>query len=802
MKMIRLLLLFVGIGLLLWGCRQDEAETAVTPIPPTATSPAPASTTAAVAGAPEDFIVIAVDAPNPPFTTFNQFGEVNGLVADLVAEIAVAAGLDYEFVVTPYEGALDSIGKDFNAVISTAPIPETTPEAIAYTDPFLEVGQVLLVLADEETIRGPGDMGPGVTVGVRAHSQGEQAAQTRLGVETADVFRYETLNQAVEALVDESVDALVMDHYSAEQYAAAYPEQLKVAGGGEENAWIDQDAYGIALATESETLRARLNEAIAQVRTSSAQREAAVAWLAPDVSDVDVGESRVGTPGSELIIGVVGDLPDLDPAGAPDLISWEVKNNVMGGLYRLTPENEIEPLLANGPPQISEDGLAYTIRLRQGLRFPDGGELTAADVKWSLDRAAVVGSGSYLINSYLKDENEDNFADADAVEAVDQYTVRITLREPLAYFTNILATPPYFPVSDECFAEVFEAASTCGGIGPYTIVSWEQGERLRLRANPDWPGPAPAFENVQVRFYADATAMRRSLAEFQSIDVAWTGLPYTDFVDLQEADVDGDEQPDIMAWEGPDTFKSYLIFEQSAPPWDNERVRQAAAYAIDREVLAQEVFSGSRSPLYSPVPETAPGHVATLPERDLARARALLLEVGYSEGEPLPVTIWYLNDGRYTPLEEAYANAIKAQLEETNVFQVTLSGAPWEVFQTQIFSCGYPAYLLGWPSPGAPVDYPGVSSWTNFFVQNTDRVFCSNYESEEMDELVSAAAEELDAAARQELYAQMQTLWAEELPTLDLLQEPRRLLALDKVEGVAFDAMGFLHYETLTKDDS
>jgi peptide/nickel transport system substrate-binding protein len=664
------------------------------------------------------------------------------------------------------------------------------------------VGQVLLVLADEETIQGPGDVAAGMTVGVRAHSQGEQMAQAALGLDAADIYHYETFNQAVEALADESVDALVMDHYSAAQYAATYPEQLKIAGEEAEAAWIGRDAYGIALAAQNEELRARLNEAIAEVQASPAQQETAVTWLVPDVSAVDVGESRVGTPGSELIIGMVGELPDLDPAGAPDLISWEVKSNVMGGLYRLTPQNEIEPLLAAGPPQVSEEGTVYTIRLRQDLRYPDGSEFTAADVKWSLDRAAVAGAGSYLINGYLKDENEDNFADADAVDVVDQFTVRITLREPLAYFTHILATPPYFPISNECYAEVFDPASVCGGIGPYTIVAWEQGERLRLRANPDWPGPAPAFENVQVRFYGDAAAMRRSLAEFQSIDVAWTGLPYADFVSLQETDVDGDAQPDVVGQEGPDTFKSYLIFEQSTPPWDNERVRQAAAYAIDREALAQEVFSGSRAPLYSPVPETTPGHAATLPARDLAQARALLLEAGYSEEEPLPITIWYLNDGRYTPLEEAYANAIKAQLEETGVFQVTLSGAPWEIFQTQIFSCGYPAYLLGWPSPGAPVDYLGVTSWTNFFVQNTDRVFCSNYESEEMTELVDEAAQELDDAARQEIYVQMQELWAEELPTLDLLQEPRRLLALNNVDGVAIDAMGFLHYEALTKDDS
>ncbi|MCA9935001.1 MAG: transporter substrate-binding domain-containing protein [Anaerolineales bacterium] len=790
-----LLLLF-----LLAGCRDEgveAVETAVTPTPTRSASPTTQSTSAI--GDP-NFIVIATDAPDEPFTSFNKFGEVSGFLPDLMAGLAAQADLGYEFVVTPYEGALNSIGKDFDAVMSTFVLTDSVPpEGVVYTDPYLQVGQVLIVLADVQDLQSYTDLQPGMTVGVQAFSSGYEAARTVMGLSTNDIFTYDSPRGAIEALVDESIHAVILDHYSAEHFVATYPEQLKIVGGFGTEAWISSKAYSIAVSANDTDLLNRLNEAIAAGQRDGSIVADVTTWLVPDVADIDAGESRVGTPDTELIIGIVGTLEELDPATVPDLINWEVMQNTMSGLYRFNAANELQPALAADFPTISADKLEYTIRLRPGLRFPDGSEFTADDVKWSLDRASVVGSGSYLVNRYLKDADEDGFADADAVQVVDPITVKIVLQEPLGYFPSILATPPFFPISNECYAEVLDPLSECGGLGPYTITSWEPGERMRLQANPEWPGDAPQFPNIQLRFYDTPTLMMRSLTDFQSIDVAWTGLAYADFVTLQNQDADGNGRPDFIGWEGPATFKSYLIFEQTTAPWDNKKVRQAASFAIDREALANEVFGGSRLPLYSPVPDDVPGHVTTEPQRDLAQARALLLEVGYSQTQPLPITIWYLNDGRYTNLETAYATAIKNQLEETGVFQVTLSPAPWEILQTQIFSCGYPAYLIGWPSPGAPVEYLDVPSWTNFFVQNTDRVFCSNYQSAEMDRLVAAAQEEIDPTARQAIYAEIQTLWANELPTLDLTQEPRRLLSLPKIGGVQIDALGMLHYDLLTK---
>ena len=753
-----------------------------------------------------DLLVVATDAPLPPFADFNPFGEVVGFNNALMERIAGRAGMDYEFVVTPSEGVLDTIATgsthDFDAVMSALLIPETPPQGIAFTHPYLEVGQVLMVLVDEKAINSAADILPGIAVGVMANSAGQDAAAA-LGIAESDLFAtYEKPSQLVQALIDEVVEVILIDSYAAEYFVNNFPEQVRVAGGEGREAWLDYRAYGIAVAADDTQLLDTLNSAIDDLRDDGELNQLTVDWLiseADPAAAVDPGESRVGTSANELYIGLVGQFTDMDPASlTTDFIGWEIKNNTMSGLYRFTPDNVLEPLLASALPAVSEDKLEYTIPLRTGLRFPDGSEFTAEDVKWSLNRAA--GLGNFLVNSYLKDSNGDNFADEDAVQVMDPATVKIVLKEPTGYFPAILTAPPFFPISSECYSEAGDPGSTCGGLGPYTIVSWELNDRMRLRANPDWPGqPAPAFENLTLRFYDDNVSLRRSLVEFRSVDLAWTGLSFQDYTELTAVDLDADGAGDYAGWEGPFTFKSYIIFEQSTKPWDSERVRQAAAYAIDHEALAA-VFGGARQGLRSPVPSTVPGHVPTLPARDLERARELLRVEGYTADKKLPITLWYVNDGRYSANEEAYANAIKAQLEETGVFQVELAGAGWDEFRLQISQCGFPAYLLGWPSPGQPTSYLDATSWTDFFVTNTNRVFCSNYESDKMTKLVAEARTEIEEGPRLELYGRIQTLWAEELPTLPLTEESRRAVSLPTVGGIRINGLGMMHYEYLTKE--
>lgn len=786
-------------------CRQPNIGIPATN--PTATPGSLEPTIAPIPTRDPNFIVIATDAPLPPFTNFDQFGTIEGFDVEVMDNIGRLAEFDYEFVVTPSQGVLELLATeentDFDAVMSSLLVTDSPLEGIAFSNPYLEIGQVMVVLADENELLSATDLRPGMTVGVQSGSQGEVTAREVLQVQENDLFNeYEKPNQVVQALIDETVRAIIIDSESAEYFTDAFPQQLQIAGGEGQEAWISRKAYGIAVNENDAELLSRLNEAIAELQSGSVLDEITVSWLILDdarAETIEPGESRVGTPEEEFFIGILGQLQDLDPATLnTDFINWEIMHNTMSGLYRFNSANELEPLLAEDFPEISEDKLDYTIRLKPGLQFPDGTNLTAEDVRWSVIRSSRLGN--FLVNGFLKDTNEDGFADVDSVQALDDTTVKFVLNEPTAYFPSLLASPPFYPISSDCYPEAAAPASACGGLGPYTISSWEGGDRIRLEANADWPGDeSPQSPSITVRFYNDLEGLRRSLAEFQSIDLAWTGLPFDDFIGLQSQDADEDGTADFMPWTGPSTFKSYLIFEQTTPPWDNIKVRQAVSYALDRQAIIEEVFPNRRRPLFSPLPEDVPGAEATLPEADLAQVEALMLEAGYTPENPLAITLWFVNDGRYSDVEEQYINAISSQLEATGLFQVEVSGAPWDQFRVQIAECGYPAFLLGWPTPGSPVNYLDSSSWTDFFVQNTDSIICSNYQSEEMDALIQAAREELDGEARTALILQLQELWAEELPTLDISQEPRRALSLPKVDNVAIDALGMLHYEQLVK---
>ncbi len=793
--------IFVLLTIILLGtaCARDGEETAVTPLPPTPTT---APTQEAIfPPSQEDFIVIATDAPLPPFTRFDQFGDLDGFDSRLMENIAAEANLDYEFVVTPAEGVLENLaanpGRDFDAAMSRLVIPEEPMPGIAYTQPYLEVGQVLVVLADEDRFNSYQDLQPDMAIGVVQSSEAEQVARTIVGVNAADLRDgYSNSVEALQALIDESLTAVITDSYVANYFSQTYSDQIKIVGGNGREAWINQKAYGIAVSASNTELLEKLNAAITAVQTAGNIERLTVAWLLPS-DTLTPGEPRVVASPNEIVIGIVGDPSDMDPAArASNFTSWELKINTMSGLYAFNTDNVLEPILASSLPTISENKLEYTISLRRSLSFPDGSEFTAEDVKWSIDRARSLGN--FLVNGYLKDSNQDGFADDDAVQVIDQFTVKFVLQEPDATFLSLLATPPYFPISNECYSETQDDLSNCGGLGPYTIVNWTPGEQMRLRANPEWPGsPTPAFENILIRFQDDTAVMRRSLEEFQSIDIAWTGLPNSDFTALQNVDANGDGVPDYKAWTGPAAFKSHVIFNQEQAPWDNVKVRQAFALSVDRNALAESVFGGSRLPLLSPIPNTVPGHLPIFPQRNLPLARSLLLEVGYSQTTPLETELWYVNDGRYSDVEAAYATALQSQLEETGVFQVTLTGAPFEQFIGQVSECNLSAYLMGWPSPGRPADYLGPGAWTDVIL--TSSTFCPNYDSPAIDTFLQAADEADDLAGRLAVYGDIQQLWAQDFPTVDLLQEPRIAISLSNVNNVQIDAMGLLHYEFLTK---
>jgi ABC-type amino acid transport substrate-binding protein len=212
MRRHRNIALFILALFLLAGCGADEADPVVTHAAPTPPAVQEEPTPQAATPVAENFKTIAVDAPFPPFSDFDDFGNVVGFDAELAQNLASRLGFDFEFVVTSYTGMVESVGSgEFDLAVSaiTNPLPA---EGVVYSDPYLETGQVMVVLANERELVSHTNMPPGIAVGVVADSlAGWQAATRIAGIPATDLDEYPTPGTALQALIDGLVTAVILD---------------------------------------------------------------------------------------------------------------------------------------------------------------------------------------------------------------------------------------------------------------------------------------------------------------------------------------------------------------------------------------------------------------------------------------------------------------------------------------------------------------------------------------------------------------------------------------------------------------
>jgi len=234
--------------------------------------------------------------------------------------------------------------------------------------------------------------------------------------------------------------------------------------------------------------------------------------------------------------------------------------------------------------------------------------------------------------------------------------------------------------------------------------------------------------------------------------------------------------------------------------WTKE-LKEAIAAAIDREAIVDRVFEGRNIPAYSMVPTSYP--YATEPflekygTRDLDMAKQLLTESGYSEENPLVLDLWYPPE-HYGTTTADVMQVIKEQLEETGMIVINLDSQNWAEYVDSFVAGELPFFMLGWFP-----DFVDPDNWLTPFascLQSPDNGV--NYCNEQMDALLSGAAESTDPAVREDLYAQIGELYADEVPTLPLFWEPEFITYRDGVEGVAIGGSFEFNYNVLSFTDA
>ena len=764
-KMLTIMTALLVAALLLTACPQATPQVQVVKETVIVEKEVPVEKEVVVVATPPPLgkIVVGTNAEYPPFEYVDETGKIVGFDPDLFDAIAKAAGFEYEFVNTKWDGIFVALAAgEFDAVMSAATITDERKQTVDFSAPYFNAGQMITVRADETEITGPEDL-PGHYVGVQLGTTGDIAATAIVGNEY--MKRYEEITLAMQALANGDVDAVVNDGPTSADIVKANPElNLKMVGSP-----FTDEFYGIAVRKDRPEVLAAINTGLAIVRGDGTYDAIYEKWFGvpkPKVAEVE-----------PLIIGTTDSVTDLDPANSYDFHTWEIHHNTMDTLLTYIPgTTELQPGLAESYA-VSDDGLEYTFTLRKGLKFPDGTPFNADAVVWSINRVMrLEGDPSWLVTSFV-----------DYVEAVDEYTVKFVLQNPVGFFPLVVATPPYSPVSPECYPEDdFDIDSTCGGIGPYLIKSWERDVEMVLEANPDYYGKPPAYPSIVVRYFADSTAMRLAL-EAGDIDVAWKTLTPSDYQDLEG-------NPNFNVITGPGAYIRYICFNTTTPPFDDKRVRQAISLAIDRSAISDVVFQGTHQNLYSMVPMGMAGHIDAFGERDLEQAKALLAEAGFDASNPLVMDFWW-TPSHYGPTEGDVAAVMKQALEETGVIKVNLQSAEWATY-TDYFGPGtMPVFLLGWyPDYLDPDNY--VWSFAHTDASEDLGIFYSN---PDMDALLVQAQTETDPAARLELYKQIQELWTTEVPTIPFTQGKLLVVTQKNVSGVMLDPTMFLHYFTLTK---
>jgi peptide/nickel transport system substrate-binding protein len=489
-----------------------------------------------------------------------------------------------------------------------------------------------------------------------------------------------------------------------------------------------------------------------------------------------------------LIHGTTDRPVSYDPAGSYDLPSWNIIYNTYQTLLTI-------PVGGNQPePDAAEDcdfkdDKTYECTLKRGLTFSDGSELTSEDVKFSFDRNLKIADpqGASSLFANLQD-----------VETPDDRTVVFNLKAADATWPFLLTTASAAIVPSDIYSptKIQDSAEVVGS-GPYTVADYQEGRQTALEVNPEYTGPnRPATERVIVQQFDKSSALKLALEQAE-VDIAYRNLSPTEIEDLE-----GQEDEGIQVVQGQGIEVRYLVFNLNLQAGESDAqklaVRRAAAYTIDRQSIAANVYNGTVEPLYSMVPQGL--EFATEPFRDEygespdpQAAEQELKEAGLET--PVKTDVWY-TPSHYGPASADEYAEIQRQLEGNGLFEVELKSTEWNQYSEAALKDKYPIYQLGWLP-----DFPDADNYLSSFYSK-DSFLNSHYEEPEIEKLLAEEKTTTDREKRGAALEEIQRIVAEDAPTIPYSQANQVAGIQDGVEGVeeTLDPSSIFRYYLISKE--
>ncbi|MFC5737319.1 ABC transporter substrate-binding protein [Sinirhodobacter huangdaonensis] len=339
-------------------------------------------------------------------------------------------------------------------------------------------------------------------------------------------------------------------------------------------------------------------------------------------------------PGGNIVITYKDDVATLDPAIGYDWQNWSMIKSIFDGLMDYVPgTTELRPGLAESY-EISPDGKTYTFHLRKGVKFHNGREMTAEDVKYSLDRVTTPATQSPGAGFFGSIAGYDAMADGSAtslsgVTVVDPATVKIELSRPDATFLHVMALNFSSVVPKE---EVEKWGADFGkhpvGTGAFKLSDWTIGQKLLLTKNADyWRAGLPYLDSVTFEVGQEPIVALLRLQKGE-VDIPGDGIPPAKFTEVMN---NPDEKKQVVV--GGQLQTGYITLNVEMKPFDNVEVRRAINMAINKDRIVQ-MINGRATPATQPLPPSMPGYTKDYAGYafDPAKAKAMLAEAGYPDG--------------------------------------------------------------------------------------------------------------------------------------------------------------------------
>ena len=489
---------------------------------------------------------------------------------------------------------------------------------------------------------------------------------------------------------------------------------------------------------------------------------------------------------SDAFVIALGDnVRTIDPIGAPavEAASERVRTLMFNTLVKKDEKFDYVGELASDIKR-SDDGLTYTFTLRDGVKFHNGQVLSSADVKYTLDLLFSSNFGKSA--SFYKGTGAGKVSYIKSVEAPDARTVAVTLTEPWVGLLSNLVPIPMIP------KDSYESQKTHPlGTGPFKFVHYDNAQQVcDLEAFPDYWEGAPKLPTVRVRVISDMNALQ---AELQAGRVDIAPLPTSLSPDAVKR-LEGDPNLQVKVFNGSNV--NLLTINTASPPLDNVKVRQAIAYAIDRENLIKNLLLGLGKIAHSIIPEESwaysPGQTYSY---DPARAKQLLDEAGFRDPDGdgprmrFDKPIVYKLSGSSIAGRQ-YAGVIQNSLKEVGIpveIQTPEQTTLLDELKRGNFQISYTQWVGGNQDP---IFYKDLFASSEIPTETRPSRNRSRYSNKELDALLNEAVNTYDRQKARELYVKIQEIVSRDVPVFPLWYQSNVVIARKNVQNIQVSASG------------